>query len=83
MVDKCCGGGCGGLRAAFREATLAMSGVLRLHDADPELVDSVAEALRQVFRGQMERNVASTPPAGRDAMQVLLDEIDATTGVGK
>jgi hypothetical protein len=83
MSHKCCGGGCGGLRAAFREVTLALTGVFDLHDADPDLVESAAEALRQVFRGQLERNAAPTPPAGRDAMQMLLNEIDATTGAGQ
>jgi hypothetical protein len=82
MSDTRCRGGCGDLAAAFKEVTLAMTGVFRLHDADPELVESAAEALRQVFRGQMARTTASTVPEGRDAMQTLLDEIDAVTGVG-
>jgi len=81
-MSKCCGGGCGALTAAFREITLALSGVFRLHDAEPDLVESSAEALRQVFRGQLERSAEPASGHAQGPMEALLDELDAATGAG-
>lgn len=64
------------LNAAFREVTLAMTGVLQLHDAGPDLVASFADVLRQTWRGRLARHqdghLGSPHP-----MEDLLDEIDA------
>jgi hypothetical protein len=65
------------LNQAFREVTLAMTGLFELHEADPELVEGAADALGKVFRAHMNGPEQVDGRRGRAAMDALLDEVDA------
>ncbi len=70
------------LTGAFREVTLALTGVFDLYDPDPGLVTLVAETLGKVFRARLQRTECAPPPAGRAAMEALLDEVDSVAATG-
>jgi len=65
------------LVAAFREVTLAMSGVLTCYDADYELVAGVADAISKTFHGQLQRLEDGGQVGSPRPMDDLLDEIEA------
>jgi len=68
----------GSLCRAFGEVTSSLMGLFDLHDADPELVEAVADTLGKVFRAQLKEG--GEPPkctCGREAMERLFDEIVA------
>ena len=64
------------LTQAFREITLAMTGLFELHDADPELVEGAADALGKVFRSHLQGKDPADDRRGRAAMEALLDEVE-------
>jgi hypothetical protein len=64
------------LAHAFREITLAMTGLFELHDADPEMVEGAADALGKVFRSHLQGKGPVDERRGRAAMEALLDEVE-------
>jgi len=68
------------LGRAFHELTLNMIGLFELYEADPELVEGAAEALGKVYRAHLQQRPAAQHGRGREAMDALLDEMEAATG---
>jgi len=66
----------GALTHAFREITLAMTGLFELYDADPELVEGAADAMGKVFRSHLQGTAPVDDRRGRAAMEALLDEVE-------
>jgi hypothetical protein len=65
------------LSRAFHELTLNLIGLFELYEADPELVEGAAEALGKVYRAHLQRRPSAPRGRGREAMDVLLDEMEA------
>ena len=67
---------------AFREIVLAITGVFDLYEADPELVDVIADTLGKVFRGRLQRAETPPGPSGRAALEALLSEVESAAANG-
>lgn len=63
------------LKEAFREVTLALTGVFDAFDAGPEMVQAAADALGEVFRARLRPGGAPGPVARRSPMEGLLEEL--------
>jgi hypothetical protein len=68
------------LKRAFHELTLNLIGLFELYEADPELVEGAAEALGKVYRAHLQQRPAPQHGRGREAMDALLDEMEAAVG---
>lgn len=61
---------------AVKEITLTLRGLFTLHRVEPELVETTATVLRQIFDRHQRELGARPAAAARAEMNALLDDID-------
>ena len=64
------------LARAFREVTLTLIGLFDVHEAEPDLAESTADALGRIYRAHLERSTPATTPSPREALHGLAEEME-------